>query len=82
MKRITSTSGTFSIYAADVVPPWEWVSFSEGQLAGDDDQEIRPLSADTDISVTVRNTRDQSELDVVFRLSGTQFTVTSVSAAE
>ncbi|MCB9584500.1 MAG: hypothetical protein H6718_03845 [Polyangiaceae bacterium] len=74
--RGTSTSGQYHLYSADAFT-WDWVSYSEGELVSE--AEIRPLPEDTNISVTLSEKADpQHEVDVVFRLSGTQFTVLSL----
>ncbi|MEZ4372197.1 MAG: hypothetical protein R3B07_15305 [Polyangiaceae bacterium] len=75
--RATSNNGALHIYSA-LTFTWEWVSYSAGELSSE--AEIRLLPEDTDISVTLRDRADQQhEVDVVFRLSGTQFTVLSAS---
>ncbi|MEZ4375876.1 MAG: hypothetical protein R3B07_34025 [Polyangiaceae bacterium] len=74
--RATSTDGQLHIYSAAAFS-YDWVSYSHGELASE--AEIRPLPEDTDISVTLSEKADpQHEVDVVFRLSGTQFTVLSL----
>lgn len=65
-------------YHAGITPPWSWVSFSEGMLSGEANQDIGPLPEDTDISVVVSNP-DGTKLNIVFRISGKQLTVSSIS---
>ncbi|MGE0328824.1 MAG: hypothetical protein AB7S68_41295 [Polyangiaceae bacterium] len=75
--RATSSNGALYRYSA-LTFTWDWVSYSEGELVNA--AEIRPLPEDTDISVTLRDKVDPThEVDVVFRLSGTEFTVLSAS---
>ncbi len=80
LARILDTSMTFSFYLANVgIGPWQWTTWSHGKPEGDNQEEIRPLPEGQDISASIRNTTDGSELDLVFRFDGLDVTIASAA---